>query len=339
MPRRHIPLPLLAAVLAAGVVALQLLLVLLFAWPAANAEPRDLPVVVAGPAPAAQQVAARLGTQPGVFDITLVADADAADQALRDREAYAAFVAGPDGVELHTASAASPAVATLVSQAATQLGAQNGQPVRVTDVVPADPDDPRGGGFAAGFLPLAMGSVVFGVLIVFGAPDRIARLLGVLAFAIFAGLVATLALQQWLGILPDRYLAGTAAIGLFALAAGGSVAGLASMFGHPGLGLGALLVFLVGNPLSGLSGAPELLPQPWGEVGQWLPVGAGGSLLRSAVYFDWAGAGRPAAILAGYALVGLALIVAAPRRAGRSRPEPLVPAAADAVDAPQEVAS
>lgn len=319
MSRRHVPVPLLATLLAAGVVAMQVLLVCLFAWPAANAEPRDLPVVVAGPAPAADQLAARLNAQPEVFDITLVPDASAADKALRDREAYAAFVAGPEGVALHTASAASPAVAALITQAATQLSVQTGRQVRVTDVVATDPDDPRGTGFAAGFLPLAMSSVVFGFLIVLAVLNRVARLLGVLAFALFAGLVATSALQQWLGILPDQYLAGAAAIGLFALAASATVAGLNSALGYPGLVLGTLLVFLVGNPLSGVSAAPELLPRPWGEVGQWLPVGAGGSVLRSAVYFDWAGAGRPAAVLVGYALVGIALVAAAPRRARRDQ--------------------
>ena len=127
-----------------------------------------------------------------------------------------------------------------------------------------------------------------------------------------AGLIGTLVLQQWLGVLPDHYLANAAAIGLFSLAASATVAGLGSFRGYPGIGLGALLVFLVATPLSGVNAAPELLPQPWGEVGQWLPVGAGSSLLRSAAYFDWAGAARPAAVLAGYAAVGLVLMVAGP---------------------------
>ncbi|MER6592614.1 hypothetical protein ABT214_12315, partial [Micromonospora purpureochromogenes] len=71
----------------------------------------------------------------------------------------------------------------------------------------------------------------------------------------------------------------------------------------------ALLVFLVGNPLSAVSAAPELLPQPWGAVGQFLPVGAGGTLLRSAAFFDGAGAGRSVAVLAGYAVLGIGLVL------------------------------
>src|SRR4051794_32036599 len=84
-----------AGLVATGVVLLQALLVLWFAWPAEKAAPRDLPVVVAGPAPAAGAVADHLRAErPGAFRIRVVADAAAADQALRDRAAYAAFVLG-----------------------------------------------------------------------------------------------------------------------------------------------------------------------------------------------------------------------------------------------------
>jgi hypothetical protein len=88
----------------------------------------------------------------------------------------------------------------------------------------------------------------------------------------------------------------------------GAIAGLAAVLGPPGIGLGAIVVFLVGNALSGVSAAPELLPQPWGEVGQWLPAGAGGTLLRSVAYFDGAGGGAALAVLSGYAVVGLLLV-------------------------------
>src|SRR5215211_1454054 len=97
-----------AVAVGVAVVVLQALMVTLFAWPATKLEPRDLPVLVAGPAPAAQAFAGRLATiQPGAFELTTVPDAAAADQQLRDRGAYAAFVLGPDGLAgLHVASAA-----------------------------------------------------------------------------------------------------------------------------------------------------------------------------------------------------------------------------------------
>src|SRR5688572_11064137 len=118
------PVPAAAAVLGAalGVTALLFLLIPLFAGPAASIEPRDLPVVVAGPPAATAELAARLeAARPGAFQVTQVADATAADTLLEERAAYAAFVLGPSGVSLHTASAASPTVAALLTGAAQQL--------------------------------------------------------------------------------------------------------------------------------------------------------------------------------------------------------------------------
>ncbi|GFJ75950.1 hypothetical protein [Phytohabitans houttuyneae] len=249
----------LALVIAVGVVALQALLVPLFSAPAAHLEPRDLPVVVAGPAPAAQGFAGQLeAARPGAFEVTTLADAAAADEALRDRDAYAAFVVGPDGLTLHTAPAASPTVATLLTQASAQLN--GGQPVRTVEVVPLDPDDARGTGFASGFLPLAITSLLAGAAIYLTARGRRPRLAGLLGFAALAGLTAAAVLQFWLGVIPGTYLLNAAAIGLFTLAVASSVAGLGAVLGERGLALGVLVVFLVGNALSGIAAAPELLP-------------------------------------------------------------------------------
>ncbi|MFG3578520.1 hypothetical protein [Micromonospora chersina] len=302
----------LAALLASLVVVVQALLVPLFAAPAAHLAPRDLPVAVAGPPPATADLAARLAAaRPGGFAVTTLPDAAAADRALRDRKVYAAFVVGPDGVALHTAPAASPTVAALLTEAAGQLSA--GRPVPVVQVVPADPDDPRGAGFAAGFLPLALTGMLAGVLLTVLVARRAVRLAGLLGYAVLAGLAGTAVLHGWLGVLAGDPWREAAAIGLFALATAATVAGLGALLGRAGLGLGALLVFLVGNPLSAVAAAPELLPRPWGVVGQFLPVGAGGTLLRSAAFFDGAGAGRSLAVLAGYALVGLALVLVGSR--------------------------
>src|SRR5438876_15240 len=123
--------------IAAAVVVLQALLVAFFAWPALKLAPRDLPLVVGGPPAAAQQVQGRLDQlRPGGFKVTAVADPD---QALRNRDAYAAFIPSPDGtLTVHVASAASPTVATLLTQQLSASGA------KVVDVVPVDSDDPRG---------------------------------------------------------------------------------------------------------------------------------------------------------------------------------------------------
>jgi hypothetical protein len=297
----------LAGLVAIGVVLVQGLLILWYAWPSGRAAPRDLPLVVAGPAPAANAVAEQLrNEQPGAFQVTLAPDAAAADQALRDREAYGAVVLGAGSPSLHLASAASPTVAALLTQAAQRLG--NGQPVPVVDVVPTPPKDPRGAGFASGLLPLLLTSAAAGVALLFVVRSHAARLVGMLAFGVLAGLVAA-AVLHWVGVLTGGYLREAGVIGLLALAISATVAGLGAVLGGPGVGLGALLGFLLGNPISGLASAPELLPKPWGAVGQFMPPGAGATALRSVAFFDSARVTKPLLVLATWAAVGLLLTV------------------------------
>jgi hypothetical protein len=54
-------------------------------------------------------------------------------------------------------------VSTLLGQAAQQLG--NGRAIPIVDVVPGAPEDPRGAGFASGYLPLVLASMVAGILL------------------------------------------------------------------------------------------------------------------------------------------------------------------------------
>ena len=47
-----------------------------------------------------------------------------------------------------------------------------------------------------------------------------------------------------------------------------TILGLFFVVGFPGIGVGAVIMVLVGNPLSGLASAPEWLPSGWGAFGQ-----------------------------------------------------------------------
>lgn len=300
--------PLVVGVLVALlVVAVQALLVPLFAGPAGHLAPRDLPIAVAGPPPAATALAERLATErAGAFDVQVVADAAAADAAIRAREAYGAIVLAPAGAEVHVASAASPTVATLLTQAASGLG--DGAAPTVRDVVPLHAGDPRGTGFAAGFLPLAITGLLAGMLTFLLVRGRVARLVALAVYAIAAGLGGAAVLQSWLDVLPGDHLAVAGVLGLFGVAVAATVTGLGAVLGRAGLGLGALVVFLVGNALGAVGAAPELLPQPWGAVGQSLPIGAGATLLRSVAWFDGNGGAVAAGVLTAYAVIGLLLV-------------------------------
>jgi hypothetical protein len=320
--RRRAVGPLVGIVLA--VVAVQAALLTMFAWPALHSAPRDLPIVVAGPAPAAHQLAGRLAAaKPGAFDVDTVATPAAADRALRDRDAYGAFLIDRTGVRLHVASAASPQVALLLRQVAQGAEQRTGARITVTDVVPTDPDDPNGVVLSIGILPLVMTSMLAGILLGLAIASRWLRLAGVVLFAAFAGLVSMAIGQYALGAVPGDYLLNAAVVGLLALAAAGGMLGLIAVLGAPGAGIGVAVLFVVGIPLAGLTSAPALLPAGWGAVGQFLPPGAGGTLLRSVVYFDSAGAAAPLTVLAGWAVSGLALLLV-----GRARPRRRLPVVA-----------
>jgi hypothetical protein len=83
--------------------------------------------------------------------------------------------------------------------------------------------------------------------------------------------------------------------------------GLEWLIGTAGLALGSATMMLLGNPLSGMTSAPEMLPNGWSTLGQLLPPGAAGTALRSVSFFDGAGAARPLVVLACWLAGGLAL--------------------------------
>ncbi|MDP5310285.1 ABC transporter permease [Streptomyces poriferorum] len=284
-----------------------------FAWPAARMAPRDLPVGVAGAAPAAGRLAQQLEQRDGAFEIHRYDSEAAARTAIEDRSVYGAVVVTPKGPELLTASAAGPVVAQLLREAVAASGAA-GTAVPVTDVVAAPAADPRGSVLGASILPLAIAGVAAGsavTLLRLRGGRAVTALLGVAALV---GIVAAALTDSWLGVITGDWWSEAGTLGLTVLAIGATVAGLAALVGPAGVGLGSLLMVLVGNPFSGVTSAPELLPRPVGAIGQWLPPGAGGSLLRSVAFFDGRAAGGPALILALWAALGLTAVIGGGRR-------------------------
>ncbi|MGW6625723.1 hypothetical protein ACWF99_31315 [Nocardia sp. NPDC055002] len=294
-----------AVALGLAATAIQALMLIAFAWPAVNIGPRDLPVAVAGPASA--QVAQQLRQRdPEAFEITTVTDAQQARNAMADNEIYGAIITGNGAPQVLVASAASPAVAQQLTAVAQQL---SGIPVApVEDVIAIDSDDQRGAGFGSMVLPLVMSGMAAGILLTLLVPAFGSRLAGLAAFGIAGGLLSTLIFHTWLSILPGSYLELAAIAGLASFTVAAVIVGLAAAIGRPGIGLGALTMLLVGNPFSAATSAPELLPQPWGSIGQLLPPGAAASLLRSVAYFDGAGALAPLTVLLAWAAGGVALL-------------------------------
>lgn len=298
--------------LAIGLSVLVGALVAMFAWPAVNTEPREVPLVVA-PAAAVDQVRQQLDqAMPGGFDLDGVDDAAAARAAIEDREAYGAIIVSPGGPpQVLTASAASPVVAQALTQLAAGIAQADGgaSAPPVEDVVPLPDTDPRGAGFTAGALPMVMGGMATGIAMAFVVRGARRQVVGALVAAAGAGAVVVTVTQSWLEALGGDWWRNAGAVALTIAAIAVTLVGLNALLGRPGVGLGALLMFVVGNPLSGLASAPEMLPSGWGAFGQLLPPGAGGSLLRSTAFFDGAGAGRPLLVLGAWLVGGILLAV------------------------------
>ncbi|WP_214317713.1 hypothetical protein [Nonomuraea sediminis] len=276
------PWPTVARVVVLLAVIISVLLTA-FAWPSVRSSVHDVPIAVAGPAAAVEQVSTALDQRlPEGFETTEVADTAAAERLIRDREVYGAIDVSSGTPQVIMASAASTAVAQTLQRLATALSQAQAQgtnaAVAVRDLVALPADDPRGAG----------------------------------------GLALAAILQYWLGSLNGAYWGNSGAIALTIAATSLSILGLESLLGYVGFGLGAIAMMLVGNPLSGTSTAPEMLPGWSGLLGQLLPPGAGGQLLRSTAFFDGRGATHSVIVLVTWLVFGVVLCLASGLRARRA---------------------
>lgn len=296
-----------------------------FAWPAARTAPRDLPLGVAGPAAAAAQVEKALTQHEGAFELHHYKDEAAARDAIEDRTVYGAVLVTADGPELLTASAASPVVAQLLQQAVAEQTAAEGAQVRTVDVVAAPAADPRGAALNASVLPLALAGMAAGAVVTFSGLRGTRAVIALVGASALVGVAAAGIADSWLGVIAGDWWAEAGVFGLASLAVSGAVAGLAALLGTAGVGIVAGVIMLFGNPWSGAASAPQMLPEPAGTIGQWLPPGASATLTRSVAYFDGAAATGPALTLAWWAALGLgAVLLGSALKDRKKSVEPLV---------------
>ena len=290
------------------------LVLTLFAWPQARMEPRDLPVGVAGPIAQVQQIERELEAQDGAFAVHRYADESEARDAIADRDIYGAVALTPTGAKVLTATAASPTVAQMITNAAHESDA----PVQVEDVAPAR----RVGALGAAILPLILAGTLTALISGLFASGGLRRATIVVGGALLVGPAAALVVQTWLGVVDGSFAANAAALSLTVLAVAATVAGLEALLGHAGTQIAALTMILIGNPFAAVATGPEMLPRPVGDLGQLLPPGAGGNLLRSTGYFDGAAGGGHVAVLATWAAAGIAAMLAATALSSRRAAAP-----------------
>ena len=306
----------------AGVVAV---VVLAFSWPAVTAEPHDLPIAITGPAEAVDAAEEAVDAQsPGAIAFHEVGARDDAVEAIETRKAYGAIVLGTEP-EVLTSSASSLAVAQLLAGVATQLeegvnaqaaaaaqaaGAPAAPPhldVPVTDVVPLAETDLRGTGLTAALFPLVLGGMLGGIAISLAVIGAMRRVAAVLLYSVFGGLALTAILQGWFGSLQGDYWLNAAAIALALAAIAAPITGFVALMGRAGIAVGPIVMLLFANPISAAAIPKEFLPTPWGEIGQWFPPGAAGTLVRDLSYFPAADSTFPWLVLSAWAAGGILL--------------------------------
>jgi hypothetical protein len=306
-----------AAIRATGIIAVLTVAIALvaiaFALPAARTAPHAVPIGAAGPQSASGQVATTLENQaPGAFAITYYPGEAALRDAIRNRDVYGGIAFSPGGPRLLTATGGSPMVAQMLTQIANGIAAKTGVPLTTEDLAPPTVHDPRGAGLAASALPITLAGLLPAIALVLALKREVwTRFTAVVVFAGVAGVGIAALLRFVLGSIDANFWGVAGGLSLGILAAGLTMLGLGSLFGRCGLALGAVAALLIGNPLSGLTSAPEMLPTGWGQLGQWLPQGANATLLRSTAFFDGAGGALPVVVLTCWSLLGVALVVTA----------------------------
>jgi hypothetical protein len=318
-----------SALLVVGVLLLQLGFVLSYVGAFHAPTPREIPVAVVAPAGApagtAQQVADRLNALDGdPVDVRVAASEDAARSLLADREVDGVLLLGTGSEDtLLVAGAEGGALSTALTSLFTQVDAGQQRTISTQDAIPAARGDARG--LSAFYL--AVGWVVGGYLVaaIIGVSNgsvprtrgRAAVRLGALGvYALVSGVGGAVLTGPVLGVFTGHFWTLAVFGALVVFAVGAITMALQVWTGLIGIGLAILLFVVLGNPSAGGAYPAPLLPPFWAAIGPWLPPGAATGAVRGIVYFDGAGAGRAALVLAAYAVVGLVATLAGAGRRG-----------------------
>ena len=291
-----------------GVPALLIVMLLYFLTPSLNSGAKDLPLAIAGPPQATNRITSALEAKaPGSFETTTYEQPDQARQAVKDRQAVGAIAVGANGITVMTASGAGTPYVQLLKGSGAGLEA-TGQHVTYEDLAPMTNEDPTGVTITSLALPLAFGGNVSAVLLItLLRKSPWLRMLGAALMSLASGLAITALLQFGFHTIDGGFWMTTGALTLGIAAISLTVIGAKDLLGYPGLGLGGFLILFISNPLSGIATGPQWLPAPWGEIGQLMPIGAAGTAMRSAVFFNGAGAGQAVIVLTCWALAGLVM--------------------------------
>ena len=296
-------------------------LVLVFALVSSNVaanhspKPHSLPIGIVGTPAVAGAAGAQLArAAPGAFEVHAYRSLATARTAVLHRSVYGAFQPVPLPVLL-VADAASPPVAVLLQRTFGTVASRSGRALAVHDLVPLPSSDSTGATTTSAVFSLIIAGLL-GTTIIFTLtrhrPEQV-RILVTVTLGVGAGLITALVTSVLVGAFPDHFFQVWGVATLFVLAIGLPIAAFQVIFGIPGTAIGAILFLVIGNPASGGSSAPELLPGFWRALSQILPPGAAVTSMRDVVYFNGHGSSHALIVLAVYAVLGAAVAMIAYR--------------------------
>ncbi|WP_329557943.1 hypothetical protein OG711_38230 [Streptomyces uncialis] len=298
-----------------GLAAMITIMLCAFALPSIHSGPDRVPIGVTGPEEITKDL--RQSTDNAAWDVRPYPTATALQTAVKDRDIAGGLAVTAHHVDVYTATAGSPSATSALTTLGDNLAAQQTTPATVHDLAPFTEDDPLGAGLTAALLPMILGGI-FPALILSGVfPGHRAlrtRITGALLFSLAAGAAITAVLQFATHSIDGNYWLTALGLTLGTAALSTTLLGLQALLGMAGFALGAGLMMLLGNPLAGLATGPHWLPTGWATLGQLLPPGASGSLLRTNAFFDGSGAALPTLTLTLWLAIGTTLALLAHRR-------------------------
>ena len=310
-----------SALLVVAVLLLQLGFITSYVGALHHPQPHRLSIGVVAPQQATGKLVDSLNAVPKeAVRASAVPDEAAAVARIRDQKLYAALLVDPSGSQdtLLVADARGPAASVAAQTIIASFEQAQGRSAQVKDVAPLAAGD--GKGLSSFYLVVGwcVGGYLVASILGISAGSRPANRnravirTGVLAlYSVAAGLGGALIVGPILNSLPGSIAAlwGVGALVVFSV--GTVTMALECLFDVVGIGLAVLLFVVLGNPSAGGVYPTPLLPTFWRSFGAWLPNGAGTDATRSVAYFGGTNTTVPLLILSAWAVVGLAVTMAA----------------------------
>ncbi|MEU7281701.1 ABC transporter permease [Streptomyces sp. NPDC045431] len=279
-----------------------------YTYTMANPTPRQIPTALVGPADAPHGRRFLAGMDEALnasLEVRRYADEAGARRAMEEQEVFAVLTVRQRGVELDVAGAAGATVAQVLAEAGPAAGRATGVPVRVRDVTPLQPGDPRG--LALFYISLAAVIIGFVGAIQLSVHARALnpgeRIAFTAAYALLGGFAIAATADWLLGALDLPFVESWLILALTMFTSGMVFSMFNALMGRWAMLPTWGLMVLLGNPSSGGAVSWPLLPSVLGHIGRWLPPGASVNAQHTAVYFGDHQHLFPFAVLAGWALL------------------------------------